>query len=655
MASALASKRVIYWFRTDLRLHDSPALAAALALRPEVLYPVWTWDPHYVYSQSVGENRWQFLLDSMKDVSESITKINKKSQLFVVRGPPTTVLPALFKQWKITDIVWEKDDDPYTQSRDASVRGLATQAGINVHTVLGHTLWDSEELIKAHGTATHFPRTLQGFQKLLTSATTPSKPIDAPKKLPDPGPTDLKDLEENKKAHDVSTWRKGDVNHESRKGRTTQEERTYETQFAGPKGDFSVPTMEELGMEATTTIRGGENNALRTFEAFMEDEKTVAMFEKPKTSPAAFQPPATTQLSPHMKFGTLSCRLFWYRVKEIEAKFKAHATPPESLIGQLLWREFYHANQAATPYFNRIRGNNASRYITWSLQTRYDEQGDELPRAEMEKIWREEESKAFEQFQAWKEGRTGFPWIDALMRQLRQEGWVHHLGRHSLACFLTRGQLYISWERGADVFDRYLIDWDPALNAGNWMWLSASAFFSQYFRVYSPATYGQKSDKSGALIRKYCPELDGLSDKYIYEPWNASPAELKKAKVVLGTTYPERMVDDKVAKAKALTLIKAAYSAKLQGDDPKVLDGTANAYVESFLPKHAEVKDEETDEKVSIGTKRKTAQGKGENAKGKGAVTAKKAKTKGGKGLGKGKNAKQTTLKFEVEEEEEMA
>ncbi|SCV72014.1 BQ2448_4708 [Microbotryum intermedium] len=648
MAPTSASKRVIYWFRTDLRLHDSPALAAALALKPEVLYPVWTWDPHYVYSQSVGENRWQFLqvytsdpsLDSMTDVSDRITSINKKSRLFVVRGPPTTVLPALFKQWKITDIVWEKDDDPYTGSRDAAVKELATQAGVKVHTVLGHTLWDSEELIKVHGTATHFPRTLQGFQKLLTSATTPSKPIDAPKKLPDPGPTDLKDLEKNKKVHDVSDWRKNDVNPESRQGRTTEEERTYETQFAGPRGDFSVPTMEELGMEATTTIH----------------EKVVAMFEKPKTSPAAFEPPATTQLSPHMKFGTLSCRLFWYRVKEIEAKFKAHATPPESLIGQLLWREFYHANQAATPNFNRIRGNNASRYITWSLQTRYDDQGNELPRAEMEKVWKEEEPEAFEHFHAWKEGRTGFPWIDALMRQLRRDGWVHHLGRHSLACFLTRGQLYISWERGAEVFDRYLIDWDPALNSGNWMWLSASAFFSQYFRVYSPATYGQKSDKSGALIRKYCPELDGLSDKYIYEPWNASPAELKRAKVELGKTYPERMVDDKVVKAKALTLIKAAYSAKLQGDDPKVLDGTANAYIELFLPKQAHVKDEETDEKVTIGTKRKAAEGKGSDSKGKSAVTAKKAKTKaGGKGLGKGKNAKQTTLKFEAEEEEEMA
>mgnify|MGYP001583283321 FL=1 len=112
--------------------------------------------------------------------------------------------------------------------------------------------------------------------------------------------------------------------------------------------------------------------------------------------------------------------------------------------------------------------------------------------------------------------------------------------------------------QGADVFDQYLVDWDPALNAGNWylispavashdvtnlagrrMWLSASAFFHQYYRVYSPATYGQKSDSSGALIRHFCPELKDLPDKFIYEPWKAPTATLAKAGVTLGVNYPE--------------------------------------------------------------------------------------------------------------------
>jgi deoxyribodipyrimidine photolyase len=84
---------------------------------------------------------------------------------------------------------------------------------------------------------------------------------------------------------------------------------------------------------------------------------------------------------------------------------------------------------------------------------------------------------------AWEDGQTGFPWIDAIMMQLQQWGWMHHLARHSVACFLTRGDLYCHWEAGRDVFDKYLIDGDYFLNNGNWQWLSASNFFYQYFRV----------------------------------------------------------------------------------------------------------------------------------------------------------------------------
>ena len=102
------------------------------------------------------------------------------------------------------------------------------------------------------------------------------------------------------------------------------------------------------------------------------------------------------------------------------------------------------------------------------------------------------------------QGRTGFPFIDAVMTQLRKEGWIHHLGRHAVACFLTRGDLWVSWEEGMKVFEEYLLDADWSLNAGNWMWLSASAFFHQYFRVYSPIAFGKKTDKNGDFIRLVC-------------------------------------------------------------------------------------------------------------------------------------------------------
>lgn len=142
---------MIYWFRTDLRLHDSPALKAALDLEPEVFYPIWCWDPHYVYRARVGPNRWQFLIDCQNDVSARITQTNKKSKLFVLREAPSTLLPKLWKEWKISHLVFEKDTDAYGRERDEEVMKLAKEAGVEVLRVSGRTLWDSDELVKANG------------------------------------------------------------------------------------------------------------------------------------------------------------------------------------------------------------------------------------------------------------------------------------------------------------------------------------------------------------------------------------------------------------------------------------------------------------------------------------------------------------------------
>lgn len=224
----------------------------------------------------------------MNDVSNQITALNPKSKMFVVRGPPNTILPALWKEWGITDIVWEKDDDAYTQPRDAEIALLAKAASVNVHVVLGHTLYDSSTILaKNKGIC---PNAYQSFLKLLPSLPKPALPIAAPTSLPDPGVLTLATLiREN---HSVDIYRATDVNHESRETGTTERDHSYNT-FAGPNGDFGVPTMEEIGMVATGKIRGGETRGLAVFEEFMKDKHRVATFEKPKTSPAAFEPPSS--------------------------------------------------------------------------------------------------------------------------------------------------------------------------------------------------------------------------------------------------------------------------------------------------------------------------------------------------------------------------
>ncbi|TVY87068.1 Cryptochrome, partial [Lachnellula willkommii] len=478
----MAKARVIYWFRTDLRLHDSPALKAALDLNAEAFWPIWTWDPHYVYKTRVGVNRWQFLIDCQNDLSKSITRLNPNSKLFLMREAPQTLFPKLFRAWKITHLVFEKDTDPYARDRDAVVMEAAKEAGVEVIVRYGRTLWDSDELVKKNGDKPTM--SISQVQAAGPKIGPVPKPIPVPTSMPDPGETTL-DFEQEVP----------EQNPDLNEGYREDKDKSYEN-IAGPNGDFAVPTLAELGFPpATTPHRGGETIALRSLHETTSNSTYTATFQKPKTAPTAFSPQSTTLLSPHLHFGTLSVRHFYWAVQDVLSSYKGKekaSSPPTSLIGQLLFRDMYFGAQAHLGHaFSSTLHNPKCRFIPWHLSnhpapttttispsnlTSTSTYTIDFPQAE---AW----------FQRWKFGRTGFPWIDALMRQLRQEGWIHHLGRHAVACFLTRGGCYVSWERGAEVFAELLLDHEEACNIGNWQWLSCTAFYAQYYRMYSPVAF----------------------------------------------------------------------------------------------------------------------------------------------------------------------
>lgn len=400
-----------------------------------------------------------------------------------------------------------------------------------------------------------------------------ARPIPAPKKLPDPGETAL-NVDQNQPSSEP------DFNAIQRDGQET----SY-SKLAGPKGDYSVPTMEEMGLKpASTPHRGGETVALKMLNDIIKNESWTATFEKPNTAPTAFSPQATTLLSPHMHFGSLSCREFYWRVQDVVDKYKGKASkPPVSLTGQLLFRDMYFGAQAKLGwFFGQTEGNSHCRFIPWHLRSKLGENG--LITGE----YTIDSPVAEEYFQRWKFGRTGFPWIDAVMRQLRVEGWIHHLARHAVACFLTRGGGYVAWERGAEVFEEWLIDHEAACNIGNWQWLSCTAFYSQFHRCYSPIAFPQKTDKNGDFVRHFVPELKDFPAKYIYEPWKAPIQDQKKAGCLIKgdgneeemdgiKAYPKPMFDFNERRIICMEGMKNAYKAKLYGDDPKVLDGTWRA------------------------------------------------------------------------------
>lgn len=517
--------RTMVWFRKGLRLHDNPALLEAATVgSPSAMFPVFVLDPHFLKPANVGVNRYNFLLESLRDLDASLRA--RGSRLVVLRGKPEEELPKAWKAWGVSKITFEKDTEPYARVRDSAIQALAKEAGVEVRSFCSHTLWDpvafnssssSGGASSSSSSSSYLPPlTYQAFLKQAHAklgAPAPPLAANVPDSLP-PAPG------------------------EKQKGEEEEEEKE---RLPGP---CPVPEFADLpayaGHSPSSHFHGGESVGLARLAAALSDDAAVAKFEKPKTDPTTLLTPSTTVLSPYLKFGCVSAREVHARVQESLSRARKKGLkltePPVSLEGQLLWREFYYCVAAGVgPSYYGYDGNPICRRIPW-----HDD------RALLE---------------AWAEARTGFPWIDAAMTQLRVEGWIHHLARHAVACFLTRGDLFQPWTAGMRVFDRLLLDSDPALNAGNWMWLSCSAFFHQYFRVYSPVSFAQKYDKSGAYIRRWVPALAKMPDKFIYSPWEAPESVQRAAGCVVGRDYPLPIVDHAVASKDCMRRMGEAFAA----------------------------------------------------------------------------------------------
>ncbi|XP_040019029.1 cryptochrome-1 [Gasterosteus aculeatus] len=467
----------IHWFRKGLRLHDNPSLRDSIR-DADSLRCVYILDPWFAGSSNVGINRWRFLLQCLEDLDASLRKLN--SRLFVIRGQPTDVFPRIFKEWQTTRLSYEYDSEPFGKERDAAIQKLASEAGVEVMVRTAHTLYNLDRIIELNDGQS--PLTYKRFQTLVNRMDAVELPAET-------------------------------ITAEVVQRCATPLSKDHDDKFA-------VPSLEELGFETeglTTAVwPGGETEALMRLERHLERKAWVANFERPRMNANSLLA-SPTGLSPYLRFGCLSCRLFYFKLTDLYRKVKKNSTPPLSLYGQLLWREFFYTTATNNPCFDKMEGNPVCVQIPW----------DRNPEA----------------LAKWAEGRTGFPWIDAIMTQLRQEGWIHHLARHAVACFLTRGDLWVSWEEGMKVFEELLIDADWSVNAGSWMWLSCSSFFQQFFHCYCPVGFGRRTDPNGDFIRRYLPVLRGFPAKYIYDPWNAPEEVQKAAKCIVGVHYPRPMVN----------------------------------------------------------------------------------------------------------------
>jgi deoxyribodipyrimidine photo-lyase len=286
-----------------------------------------------------------------------------------------------------------------------------------------------------------------------------------------------------------------------------------------------VPALQDIDFEASNLkalkIPTGESGG----QALLSDFLTrIDQYEDTRNFPAVKGP---SYLSVHLRFGTVSIRQL---AREAHARMSAGSPGAAVWLSELIWRDFYV----------QVMYNFAHVGHGQSFKPEYDT------------IHWEHGTHAHKLFNAWCEARTGYPLVDAAMRQLNQTGYMHNRLRMVVASFLVK-DLGIDWRWGEKYFATHLNDFDLSANNGGWQWASSSGCDAQpYFRIFNPISQSEKFDPEGKFIRRYVPELTQLPTAALHAPWLAKPMELQTSDVVIGKTYPAPIVDHAEAREKTL-------------------------------------------------------------------------------------------------------
>jgi deoxyribodipyrimidine photo-lyase len=292
-----------------------------------------------------------------------------------------------------------------------------------------------------------------------------------------------------------------------------------------PCAATKLPNLEAMGFAninlESLNLATGESGAAALFADFTQ---RIAQYHETRNLPAV---KGVSYLSTHLRFGTISIR-----------QLAAHAhytggTGALTWLSELIWRDFYQMllhhyprlaqGQTFKPQFNGLAFTNDC-----------------------------------EKFAAWCEARTGYPLVDAAMRQLNQTGYMHNRLRMVAASFLVK-DLHIDWRRGERYFAQHLLDFDLAANNGGWQWSASTGCDAQpWFRIFNPVTQSKNFDAQGKFIRRYIPELKHCSNKWIHAPWLMPASEQQRCGVLIGQDYPKPVVDHALARIKTLALFKDA-------------------------------------------------------------------------------------------------
>ena len=482
------SQTAIVWFRNDLRLADNPALHRAVDDSAAVV-PLFIWAPEEEGDWPPGgAHRW-WLHHALQALDANLRE--KGSRLTLRTGESLRELRAVLCATGADAVYWNKRYAPALFQRDLAMEEALREDGTAFEVFDSRILHDPDRIQTTSGGPYHVYTPF--WNKLKATLEVPP-PLGAPhmgaSNAPEswPASADIGELALTPEAQDGVDWAEGF-------------RATWSAQGAGRAV--------------------GEQGAHERLDFFLEHK--LANYAELRDRPDR---DGTSMLSPRLHHGELSPRQVWHAVQDWiqNGVMRAQA---DVFLQEIAWREFsyhilHHYPETLTePLKEKFKAFNFKAQSKVALER-------------------------------WQKGQTGYPVVDAALRQLWRLGWMHNRMRMTVGSFLTK-DLLIPWDEGARWFWDTLVDGDLGNNTMGWQWCAGCGADAQpFFRIFNPVSQGTKYDPNGDYVRRWVPELKDLPTKHLHAPWDAPEDVLDKTGVTLGETYPEPIVDHKTARERAL-------------------------------------------------------------------------------------------------------
>lgn len=450
----------IVWIRRSLREHDNTALVEASKEHDKVI-PFYVVDDEYFRNADLGYPRVRFWHDALENFSENLKEKGKK--LVVRKGKPIEELEKILDETDADELYFNRDYSGYSRQRDEKAREL----DIEVKDFKDIVMFEKKEI--------------------LTSSDTPYKTY----------------------TYYAKKW----FNKEKRRPQEVEEYNVPDLESE------TIPSVAELGFERPEDLEWSWDASREKALEKIEDFKDKIM-DYDHDRDYAWKD-ATSKLSPHIKFGTVSIRELFWEAERIKAR-----NPNEDTSGvktwqeELAWRDFY-----------------------FQMMYNYPESEEKALLEQFRKIdWKDKKENKNE-WEAWVNGETGFPFVDAGMRQLKKTGWMHNRLRMVVTSFACK-DLWLNWKQVHEYFSKMFVDAEKASMIGGIQWAYSIGTDAQpYFRVFNPFTQGEDYDPDGEYIRKWVSELEDVSDEHIHRPHEMNKLQQQECGVEIGEDYPEPIID----------------------------------------------------------------------------------------------------------------